>query len=200
MLNAALALSLGLLALPAQATQEYILPTLFDVTGVAADDVLNIRETPSAKAPIIGSFAPDRTRIEVVEEQDGWARVNSEERSGWVAMRYLTYRTDVWGDDNLPDGFSCYGTEPFWSLSVAEGQVIYSDPETPESRHPIRKTLASVGFRDPTRAILTDGLIVSVVPQQCWDGMSDSQFGLRASVIMQDKSTYLLQGCCSIQP
>ena len=35
---------------PAAATQEYILPTLFDVAGVASDDVLNIRAEPTASS------------------------------------------------------------------------------------------------------------------------------------------------------
>ena len=49
-------------ASPAIATPEYILPTLFDVTGVAANDVLNIRAAPSASAasawPSRRSFTP----------------------------------------------------------------------------------------------------------------------------------------------
>lgn len=200
MLKAAFASTFALLALPAQATQEYILPTLFDVTGVAADDVLNIRETPSANAPIIGSLAPDQTHVEVIEERDGWGRVNSDERSGWISMRYLIYRTDVWEQGRLPASFACHGTEPFWGLGVADGQLIYGDPETPESRRPVRQVLAGSGFRDPTRAILADGITVSVVPQICSDGMSDMLFGLRASVIMHEEPPYLLQGCCSIQP
>ena len=44
-------------AAPAWATPEYVLPTLFDVTGVAADDRLNIRERPDPSAPIIGTLA-----------------------------------------------------------------------------------------------------------------------------------------------
>lgn len=109
-------LLLLILAAPAHATQEYILPTLFDVTGVAADDVLNIRQLPDADAPIIGTLSPDAKGIEVVEDTGGWGRVNSGEGSGWVSMRYMAYRTDVWHEGALPDGFSCFGTEPFWSL------------------------------------------------------------------------------------
>lgn len=55
-----------LMASPAAATQEYMLPTLFDVQDVAAGDVLNIREAPNAKAAIIGTLAPDATGVEVV--------------------------------------------------------------------------------------------------------------------------------------
>ncbi|MFV0301489.1 MAG: COG3650 family protein, partial [Paracoccus sp. (in: a-proteobacteria)] len=191
---------LALLALPAHATPEYILPTLFNVTDVEADDVLNIRAEPSARAAIIGRLAHDRTHVEVVEERSGWGRVNSGEGSGWVSMRYLAYRSDVWRAGKLPASFTCHGTEPFWGLSVRQGQLIYSDPETPENRRPVRNVLNGAGYLDHTMAILAEGVTVSVVPQLCSDGMSDMRFGLRASVILQDRSAYLLQGCCSIQP
>ena len=179
----ALALTMTLMALPAHAAQEYILPTLFDVTGVATNDVLNIRENPFASAPIIGSFMPGQTQIEVIEEENGWGRVNSGERSGWVAMRYLVYRQDSWQENALPSGFSCYGTEPFRGLTVRDDQAVLGGR-----------------FRDPSRAIIADGLTASIVPQICSDGMSDRLMGLRASVILHGEAPRLLDGCCSIQP
>ena len=101
MLRTALVLTLALSG-PALATQEYILPTLFDVARVAADDVLNIRAEPDASAPIIGTLAFDATHVEVVEQRAGWSRVNTGEGSGWVSDRYLDYRVDVWQDGALP--------------------------------------------------------------------------------------------------
>ncbi|MDT8854679.1 hypothetical protein RNZ50_06460 [Paracoccaceae bacterium Fryx2] len=53
-------------ASPASATPEYILPTLFDVTGVAARDVPDIRLAPDASAAIIGTIPPQTRDIEVV--------------------------------------------------------------------------------------------------------------------------------------
>ncbi|WP_185968419.1 SH3 domain-containing protein [Paracoccus sp. M683] len=194
-----LALAL-LLASPALATQEYILPTLFDVTDVAADDVLNIRAEPSASAAIIGQFVPDQTGIEVIEERDGWGRVNSGEGSGWVSMRYLSYRTDVWQAGMLPASFACAGTEPFWGLSVQQSRAILGGPDMDETPRRISAVLGGDIFRDPSRAILAEGLTASVVPQICSDGMSDRLFGLRASVILHGDQPRLLQGCCSVQP
>ena len=194
-----LALAL-LLASPALATQEYILPTLFDVTGVAADDVLNVRADPSAKAPIIGTLAPDQTHIEVVEERSGWGRVNTGEGSGWVSMRYMAYRTDVWEGGKLPASFACHGTEPFWGLRVQQGQAVLDRPDMDASPRALQAVLGGDIFRDPTRAVLAQGLVASVVPQICSDGMSDRLFGLRASVVLTGDQPRLLQGCCSIQP
>ena len=52
----ALILSL-FLALPASA--QTMLPTLFDVTGVAGNDRLNVRAMPDASASILSELAPD---------------------------------------------------------------------------------------------------------------------------------------------
>ncbi|MBM3605019.1 MAG: peptide-binding protein [Alphaproteobacteria bacterium] len=199
MLRTALALTL-VLSSPALATQEYILPTLFDVARVAPDDVLNIRAEPSAGAAIIGTLAPDATRVEVVEERRGWARVNTREGSGWVSARYLDYRTDVWAEGALPTGFQCFGTEPFWSVIPQGGNVVLAGPDMPGDVHPVQAVLTTGVFRDPTRALVAEGLTLTAVPQLCSDGMSDRLFGLRATVVIHGQQPRMLSGCCSIQP
>ncbi|TJZ92147.1 peptide-binding protein [Paracoccus gahaiensis] len=199
MLRTALVLTLAL-AGPALATQEYILPTLFDVARVAPDDVLNIRAEPSASADIIGTLAPDATRIEVVEEIRGWARVNSGEGTGWVSSRYLDYRTDVWEEGALPQGFACYGTEPFWNLRATEDAVALQQLGEPDLTMPLTAVLSTGVFRDPTRAVVAEGMTLTATPQACSDGMSDRQFGLRALVVLQGDRPRMLTGCCSVQP
>lgn len=195
-----LALILTLTAAPAWATQEYILPTLFDVTGVAADDVLNIRETPSASAAIIGTLAPDATRIEVVDETRGWALVNTGERSGWVNARYLMYRTDVWPEQGLPDHFACYGTEPFWSARVEGDALILDEPEATAAPRPLRAVFATGVFREPRRAVLAGDVTLVATPKLCSDGMSDRLFGLEATLIEDGDTPRMMTGCCSIAP
>ncbi|WP_157994805.1 SH3 domain-containing protein [Paracoccus tegillarcae] len=195
----ALALTTALLASPALATQEYILPTLFDVTGVADDDVLNIRQQPSPSSQIIGRFAPDQTGIEVVDQRNGWALVNTAEQSGWASMRYLTYRTDVWQAGQLP-AFTCAGTEPFWGLRREDGDLVLDGVDLPETSYPLQSVLGGDVFRDPSRALLAEGLTVSIMPQQCSDGMSDRRYGLRGHIIRHGAEPRLFQGCCTIQP
>ncbi|MFN4129968.1 MAG: COG3650 family protein [Paracoccaceae bacterium] len=196
-----LALILSLtLAAPASATQEYFLPTLFDVSGVAADDVLNIRAQPNAGATIIGTLAPDATRIEVVEEGRGWGRVSVGEVSGWVSMRYLNYRTDVWEDGKLPASFRCYGTEPFWSMHAEGSDLVYSTPDLGEERRPVSAILSTGIFRDPTRAVVAEGITLTATPQQCSDGMSDRVLGMRAMAVLTGENPQMLTGCCWIQP
>lgn len=186
------------LASPALATPEYVLPTLFDVTGVAADDVLNIRERPDAGAPIIGRLAPDATRVEVVGERSGWMQVNTGERSGWVNGRYLAYRVDVWEAGRLPEGLRCLGTEPFWSLTPEGGDLVLATPEG-DSRMALRKVLDSGWFRDPRRALVGDGVTAVIAPAQCSDGMSDRAYGLEATVILGGgAAAQMLNGCCTL--
>ncbi|MDO5657535.1 MAG: SH3 domain-containing protein [Paracoccus sp. (in: a-proteobacteria)] len=196
-------LALCLAASPALATQEYILPTLFDVTGVAADDVLNIRAHPNASAEIIGTLTPDATGIEVVEQRGNWGRVNTSEQSGWVSLRYLNYRTDVWAPGALPAGFTCQGTEPFWSLRAEGDTLIWDQPEGEESYSGL-KTLDDGIFRSPRRALIAGQdarrITAMVEPALCSDGMSDRSYGLSASVIVEGASArdgaQLYTGCC----
>ena len=192
---------------PAPATQEYILPTLFDVTGVEAGDVLNIRAAPSARAEIIGAFDHDARNIEVVahDRTGRWAQVNTAERSGWVALRYLAYRTDVWTGDALPRGLRCLGTEPFWSLRPGDGVLTFSTPGGPDRALALEAVLATGVFRDPRRALVArDGdrrLTAVMTPKACSDGMSDRAYGLEVNVVVEaDGQAELLSGCCSIQP
>ncbi|MEP2426619.1 MAG: SH3 domain-containing protein, partial [Tateyamaria sp.] len=92
-----LAVVLCLWALPAAATQD-AWPALYDVSGVAENDALNIRQAPDAAAPIIGSLTPDAEGIEVIRPDDhhGWGLVNSGEGRGWVSLRYLTRQPGQW--------------------------------------------------------------------------------------------------------
>lgn len=200
MFRTALVLTLAL-AGPALATQEYILPSLFDVSGVAANDVLNIRAEPNAGAAIIGALAPDATAIEVVEERRGWARVNAAEGSGWVSARYLSYRTDVWQEGELPAAFRCLGTEPFWDAKVEGGDLVLRSPEDRAGdRRAVQAVLDTGVFRDPARVLVARDMTLFSHPQICSDGMSDRLFGLSATLVIHGDSPRMLSGCCTIQP
>ncbi len=201
---AALAL---LLASPASTTQEYILPTLFDVSGVASDDVLNIRAEPNANAEIIGTLAPNARGIEVVAHDDSgrWAQLNADGRSGWAALSYLAYRTDVWEHGKLPETMHCLGTEPFWSLAAQGDEVVFSTPGEPERPMTLEAALDQGTFRSPRRAILaTSGsrrLTAVIAPTSCSDGMSDKAYGLDATLVIEGPAKpRMLTGCCSVAP
>lgn len=198
------AVVLALIAGPALATPEYTLPTLFDVTGVAAGDTLNIRERPDASAAVIGTLAPDATGVEVVAERSGWAQVNTGGRRGWVSSRFLRYRTDVWADGELPQTLRCTGTEPFWGIEARGGEVVFSSADKGERVMALRSVMDDGVPRSPLRGMIAgddEGRMTAVIqPQTCSDGMSDRAYGLTATVIFDGarQQSQMLTGCCRI--
>lgn len=63
------------------------------VVGVASNDVLNVRNGPSASHKIVGFIPPDGTGVDA-EGEDGakWWRVQYKGVSGWANMDYLACR------------------------------------------------------------------------------------------------------------
>ncbi|QFS84532.1 Bacterial SH3 domain protein [Roseivivax sp. THAF40] len=175
------------------------LPALYDVTGVAADDVLNVREGPSASSTQIGTLAPDASDIEVSAIDGGWGRVNTQERSGWASLSFLSRQAGQWAE-GLPDPQTCFGTEPFWSLDISGDMFAFqffdkglqSGPITLRTRASGRPDrFAFAGEAGAERAILVMGRA------ECSDGMSDRLYGLTADFLIGDT---LYSGCCSVAP
>jgi len=208
----AIALALCLFLLPfqvgAQATFDPSLPALFDVTGVASDDTLNIRQTPSGKAAKIGALSPFARNIEVTAVNDSgtWGRINHAEGNGWVSLRYLRRQHDIaWRD--APHGLSCFGTEPFWAANLTADRQsfrfqFFDDPvldmavdwrASPENRGTGVFGFAASHYEATAFATLRRAT--------CSDGMSDRLYGLGTEVfITQYGQTRAYQGCCSLSP
>lgn len=179
------------------------LPALYAVSGVASDDALNIREAPNASAPIINTLAFDAAGVEVLafSREGGWGQINAGERTGWVAMRYLTptpSETTVLG---LPIGLSCFGTEPFWDIAFFdEPNLILNTPDTETghailgaSPYPQYVDLARYGFFFRWQDAGSE-VRAYILPGQCSDGMSDRAYGLH---YIDDRGPR--KGCCSLQ-
>lgn len=181
------------------------LPQLHDVTGVAADDVLNIRAEPTARAPAIGGLGPGARGIEVTarDSRGTWGRVNHGETAGWVFLRYLRAR-GVWIDNyNLPVGLRCFGTEPFWNLTHRDGTLAFEQLGGALRSWEVISA-QDTGFPDDLRRMIraagTDGVLTAFVyPDDCSDGMSDRRYGLSVA-LMSDDASPLLTGCCSLAP
>lgn len=193
------ALVLALLAGPV-AAQDF--PALYDVAGVASHDVLNIRAAADATAAIVGSFAPDRDRIEVLRlSPDGrWAEVGRPEGNGWVATRFLTAAPV---SDEIPLPLRCSGTEPFWTLTLAAQEAAFL---TPEGNVPLR-LVTSEKARNGFTATLADDKAgqwqVIAQNMQCSDGMSDRSYGIRAllsgfGAAEAGGGPEIYAGCCTL--
>lgn len=178
-------------------------PALYDVTGVASDDVLNIRAAPRAGADRLGGLGPDATGIEVVRQQNGWGLVNHGEATGWVSMRYIRLSAESPAPGTFPAPLHCFGTEPFWSLTIARGdEVRYRPMDGGEKLYRTQTRLRATNdiSRHGFIAGGSDGIITATIaPRTCNDGMSDREYGFGIDAIMRLPDGHrMLSGCCSL--
>lgn len=177
------------------------LPAVYQVTGVASDDTLNVRAAPQGDAAIIGMLDADAKGVEVtgLSLQGGWARINLGERTGWVARRFLTRAARATNALGLPETLSCFGTEPLWDITFDDTQLTLRTPDG-ETTHAVQSPaparanldLGISGFRFVWRDSNTD-ITTHILPGQCHDGMSDRAYGLH---YVDDHGPRI--GCCSL--
>ena len=104
-----------------------------------------------------------------------------------------------------PKRYTCFGTEPFWSLAVSATKVVWSgidvDPVTMSlawtntGRHPDRFGLRAVASGS--------NLSATIRREACSDGMSDHAYGLGIDLILDLRDTtppFMVSGCCTISP
>ena len=188
---------LAFLATPALG--EGALPALHDVSGVAADDVLNLRQAPNAQADIVSSLPSGATGIEVLAINEGWAQVNTPEGVAFAKASFLARQPGLdWY--SLAQPITCFGTEPFWSLGLNPQTrlAVLSDPAGDSFL-----TLPALWPADPLAPVaavqLSNGF-VTLTPQICGDGMSDRSYGIAANLFLTaaDGTPSRLSGCCSL--
>ncbi|MEM8576538.1 MAG: SH3 domain-containing protein [Pseudomonadota bacterium] len=186
----------------AGAAAAFDLPALHRVTGVAADDGLNIRSAPVASADVLGTLPPDSTGIEVTERSANgrWGRINVDEGSGWVALRFLE-RTGGLTD---PVRATCFGMEPFWSLAL-DGTATFTPAAGAPFAFDLRPQIGSANRTDRL-ALLGSGpfgdLTATLSAGSCSDGMSDRHYALRIDAVLdfQTGGPRLISGCCTLSP
>lgn len=198
-----------LLCLPVAAHGQTVLPAFHDVSGVAANDVLNVRAEPDAQSPIVGSLAPGLVGVEIVRtSEDGkWGLVNLGEVSGWASLSFLKPQArPAW--HSLQGGLQCAGTEPFWSLSLdpAAQKATISSPDAGPVSLDIQASWPGEDWR-PVAAVDLGGAngagLATFRAEACSDGMSDMAFGLKADIFLQAAGQFpatAWQGCCTLIP
>ena len=179
------------------------LPALFNVTGVSANDSLNVRANPTTNAPVIGKLTHSAQNIEVVQtSQDGkWAQINIGETAGWTSMRYLTAQKTAF----LPgQPLTCFGTEPFWSLKHHLNQTQSLTLKTPNGTRTFEwlsslRSVNNTGHFAITASDNTSTLVSTLSRTLCNDGMSDRQYGIQINLILPQNEQHL-SGCCTLTP
>lgn len=188
------------LNLPAVAQE---LPALFDVIGVESDDVLNIRTSPTSGAGILGEFGPVQRDIEVLQLSDNgkWGLVNIGESTGWTFMRYLIRQP---GDGLMDGNLTCFGTEPFWDLSVSNGaNAVFTSMEGNHLTFHLDEMIPAAGYSNRVafvgRSPSKEQMSATAHRTICSDGMSDRQYGLEIDLLLREASGLrYLTGCCSL--
>lgn len=175
-------------------------PALYDVTGVAADDRLNLRAAPSADAPRLGDLAPDAVGVEAVniDETGRWLRIGQGEISGWAAARYLRPHP-IDPSLHMSRRLSCGGTEPFWNLAVTQGDTArLSQFGGSEDTLPAAPLRPSANRTDRFFLNLGPRHSAILLAQSCSDGMSDRVYGLEINLVIDNVE--VLSGCCTLLP
>ncbi|HID07242.1 MAG TPA: hypothetical protein EYP10_08845 [Armatimonadetes bacterium] len=188
------------LTMPILATAQQ-LPDAFMVTGVASNDVLNIRTEPKASSAIIGTLDPYGFNIEVIKLSPNgkWGMVSAGERNGWVAMRF-SKRTNATAPNEIPRPMICFGNEPFWALGMYPNGDEYQ--LAGESRHdltPINEVVSYQGYAVVFQEGPTLNRTLMIQRGYCDDGMSDLEYGWRAILLNETpQGSSLNFGCCTL--
>jgi uncharacterized membrane protein len=174
------------------------LPAFFDVTGVAKGDVLNIREQPSARSPVVATLEPTAKGIEVVAQIGAWGVVNTEEGTGYASMTYLK-RAEGPGWAGLEVPLHCLGTEPFWALDLdpQDATLTLTAPDQPDREMAVTAEWPALPW-SPVAALGTAEGTAVLRPQQCSDGMSDRTYGLAVDLFLTGAEPQHLAGCCTL--
>ncbi len=193
--------TLALVLLAQSAAADW--PALHDVIGVEANDVLNIRVGPSANADVIGALGPFDEGVEVIstDETGAWGLVNTGEGAGWASLDFLARQPGQW-EEGFPRVTQCFGTEPFWSLDLAQEVPVFDQAGLGETVLTVVEEAPSANRTD-RHAILLEGdygpATVLIGATACSDGMSDRAYGLTGDIVLaDDDGTLFVSGCCSL--
>jgi uncharacterized membrane protein len=186
----------------------------YRVLNVSPSDVLNVRSQAAASAPIIGSLRSDVTGIIVtgvsqsVSDSTWWQIVQptGNKAIGWVNARFLI-PADSGAEPKTDFGLRCTGTEPFWSLEVAEGSARFEAPEGDRPSWKASRWRDAGGHRPGHRFVIELGTesahavgwaAISRPQQFCTDGMSDLRYPYE--LIVMTPTGRVLAGCCARAP
>lgn len=197
----ALVLWLACGCLPASAQSD--LPARFSVTGVSANDTLNVRAGPGLNQEIIGELTPDVRDIEVLElsANGSWGKIGWGEVNGWVGMRFMADQRDSDAEDGkLPRPLRCFGTEPYWSLHLLSEQTVFSTPEIPaEALIALGEHVAPGAFLANLQSDDLRSKVAMIERSACTDNMSDRDYGWAVRLFQHGPTgTAYRTGCCTL--
>lgn len=188
-------------------SQEPLAPPQLMQVRPLPGDWLNLREGPSASSRDLGDLRGGTGPLTIVATSaDGrWGRLPWREGNAWVATAYLeTASVPTLPGTALPAGLVCHGNEPFWSATLDAASVQFNTPEQSQPRvfgPTATATDENLGRHHVAVVAPSDtGTIsITVSPQRCEDGMSDTEWAWAGRVLLHGPGRpRYLSGCCSL--
>lgn len=170
----------------------------YSVYGVRPGDTLNMRVAPYSNAMIVQAIPYNAEGITLTGQsaQNEWVEVNFQRKRGWVNGRFLGLGPS--GRYQVPAFLECFGTEPFWSISLRPGTA-RADLLFVEKRYVFRLTRAQQAM-NRTDVMLIKGssqpgeMSLIVRQEVCNDGMSDNRYPYFSIAMISGLN--MVAGCC----
>lgn len=178
-----------------------VLPAVFSVINVAANDVLWVRNAPDAAAAPVTNLQPNAA-VSVLEFiNNGWAKVTIGQNIGYVKASYLAQGGGITTSSGMQLGLNCNGAEPFWNMQIATDRTM---TYTAMGGAPLVSSLqaANPSQSGPYPFQFSDGgqLNGTLSAQICSDGMSDITYPWKILLNAPMSGSMLaLNGCCTLQ-
>lgn len=181
------------------------LPAVFTVTGVAAGDKLWVRDAPAVTGARLGGLTPNSVVSINARASEDWGQITLNGEIGYVHMSYLTRAFESGGNttvNGFPLGLTCRGTEPFWTLTIAEDRTVeytsLNDGADPITSLTQTTPATGGGYPYTFGAQRYSGALDQTT---CSDGMSDISYPMSLILIraLSGGQTETLHGCCSLR-
>lgn len=193
---------------------------VYSITRVPAGQSLNMRAGAGVANRVVGSIPAGESGVVATGEEQRvgrstWARVYYAGKGGWVNKSYLTMGTPAIPapPPTPPSGqpappasggnitMKCGGTEPFWDITITEGQMSVNMLDGPRYNVPV--TFRQTSANNSTIAVIAGAngpnstqAFLQKVPA-CSDGMSDTHYPYAATAVLNNQR--VVSGCCSVQ-
>ncbi len=195
--------TITVLLLAAVWAQAQILPEVYTVTNVAANDTLNVRARPNGQSADIGDIYPgEQVEVMALSANGKWGKIIWQETNGWVAMRFLRLTPlRTMPDSAMPLQLVCSGTEPFWSATFWTNRNLEFKDYAADSPVPtfqrIEHSATASGFA-PISFAFTAGRFTGTLDRaECSDGMSNRTYGWQVRLLeIVNGRLQLRNGCC----
>lgn len=101
------------------------------------------------------------------------------------------------GSPRVPDRLQALGTEPFWSVDLSGSQLVYRTPDDQTGRQITASREDSAISSTWTGMLDGKPFELSIVPEKCSDGMSDTEYPFSAGLKTNDGMRH---GCARSRP